>query len=128
MKEIIFATLQKPHYQALLLLLITIPILLLSSPKNADSAWFIAGYCYLGFIVLNIVVQWFSESQWQYFFYSIVFSIAYILAIAVMVPVLIKLLKLEGSGESAMAFLFIIYHPVGLLIVMFAKWIYFKVM
>ncbi|MEZ4945427.1 MAG: hypothetical protein R2804_07875 [Cyclobacteriaceae bacterium] len=128
MKEILFDTLHKPLYQALLLLLVTIPILLLSSPKNADSAWLIAGFCYLAFIVLNIVAQWFSVNQWQYFFYSISFSIAYILVIAVIMPILIKLLKLEGAGESAMAFLFIIYHPVGLLIVMFAKWIYFKTM
>ncbi|MEP2669305.1 MAG: hypothetical protein ABJH04_09945 [Cyclobacteriaceae bacterium] len=128
MREILLTALHKPIYQALLFLLISIPLILLSSPKNANGAWLIAGYCYLGFIVMNIVLQWFSHHQWHYFFHSIGFSVAYILAIAVIMPIMIKLIKLEGSGESAMAFLFIIYHPVGLLIVMFAKWVYFKIM
>ncbi|MFZ1805611.1 MAG: hypothetical protein WAU36_00225 [Cyclobacteriaceae bacterium] len=128
MREIFIEALHKPIYHALPFLLFTIPLVLLSFPKNANGAWLIAGYCYLAFIVLNIVLQWFSENQWQYFFHSIGFSVAYILVIAMIMPILIKLLKLEGSGESAMAFLFIIYHPVGLLIVMLAKWIYIKIM
>lgn len=127
MKEILITSLHKPIYQALLFLLITIPIILLSSQKNTNWAWLFAGYCYLGFMVMNIVLQWFSNQHWQYFFYSIGFSVAYILAIAVIMPITIKVLKLEGSGESAMTFLLIIYHPVGLLTVMFAKWLYFKI-
>lgn len=71
--------------------------------------------------------QWFFDNQWQYFLYAMGFSIAYILAIAIIMPILIKILKMEGSGESAMAFLFIIYHPVGLMVVMQAKWLYLKI-
>lgn len=126
MNESIINLIQKPLYQALFFIALTVPSLLLLSPRNANGAWLHAGYYYLGFIVINIVALWFSENQWQYFFYSMGFSVAYILVIAVIMPILIKILNLEGSGEGAMVFLFIIYHPVGLIIVMLAKWLYFK--
>jgi hypothetical protein len=41
----------------------------------------------------------------------------------VLVSLLIKALKVDGSEESAMIFLFIIYHPVILLLVILLRWI-----
>ncbi|ELR69374.1 hypothetical protein C900_05064 [Fulvivirga imtechensis AK7] len=38
-----------------------------------------------------------------------------------------ELLKLKGSGESGMIFLVIIYHPFLLLLVVFLKWVYGKI-
>ncbi len=121
------ALIRQPLYQAIAFILISIPAVFALSPKNADGAWLIAAFCYLGFLIINTVVLWFTPQAWKYFFHSISYSVAYILIIAFMMPVIIKLLKLGGPQESAMAFLFIIYHPISLLIVMFAKWIYLKI-
>lgn len=40
-----------------------------------------------------------------------------------MIPSMLKILHLKGSGESAMAFLMLIYQPFALLLVMVVKWI-----
>lgn len=114
---------QLPIYQALLFLLLTPILILISRPGSADKAWVIAGSLFVLFLLVNSALLWFADSPWRYFFYSIGFAIGYLLIIAVMMPGLLRILKLEGSGESAMIFLILIYQPIALLLVMLVKWI-----
>jgi hypothetical protein len=113
----------KPAYQALLFLLLT-PILVFAfRPKRADAVWVTAGNIFALFLIVNAALLWFSDSPWHYFFYSIGFAVGYLLCIAILVPGLIRVLKLKSSEESAMAFLILIYQPVALLLVMLVKWV-----
>jgi hypothetical protein len=114
---------QKPAYQALLFLLLTPILIFVVRVKNADAAWNIAAYAFGLFLIVNAGLLWFDDSPWRYFFYSIGLAVGYLLVIALIMPGLIRILKLKGSEESAMAFLILIYHPFALLLVMLAKWI-----
>jgi hypothetical protein len=80
----------------------------------------------VAFLLVNAGILWFDESPWRYFFYSIGAALGYILIIAVVMPGLLKILRLKSPEESAMAFLIVIYQPIALLFVMFAKWIVVK--
>jgi bacteriorhodopsin len=113
---------QKPAYQALLFLVLTPILIFVIQPKSVDSAWLIAVCAFVLFLIVNAGLSWFSDSPWRYFFYSIGFAVVYILIIAIMIPGLLKILQLKGSGESAMAFLLLIYQPFALLLVMVVKW------
>ncbi len=126
MTEIIFELLQKPFAQMLIFLCLTILSVLIINPQNIDKTWNIAGIVFIGFILVNSILICIATNSWSYFFYSILFSLLYLIIISILIPALIKLLKVEGSGESAMIFLFIIYHPVCLLIMLFLKWTYLK--
>jgi bacteriorhodopsin len=117
---------QKPAYQALLFLVLTPILIFVIQPKSVDSAWLIAVCAFVLFLIVNAGLSWFSDSPWRYFFYSIGFAVVYILIIAIMMPGLLKILQLKGSGESAMAFLLLIYQPFALLLVMAVKWIVTK--
>jgi hypothetical protein len=117
---------QNPAYQVLLFLLLT-PILIFGfKPKSADTAWLIAACTFALFLIVNAGLLLFNDSPWRYFFYSISFAVGYILVIAIIMPGLLRVLQLESSGESAMAFLILIYQPFALLLVMLAKWIVTK--
>lgn len=116
----------KPIYQALFFLLLTPISVLLFHPKNADNAWLIAAYHFIVFMVVNAGLLWFDDAPWRYFFHSIGFAVAYLLVIAIVMPILINQMQLKGSGESAMAFLLLIYHPIALLLIIMMKWAYFK--
>lgn len=119
----VYLLIQKPAYQALLFLILT-PILIFAiQPKSADTAWGIAACIFTLFLIANAGLLWFDDSPWRYFFYSIGFAVVYLLLIAVIMPGMIRVLHLENSGESAMAFLILIYQPFALLLVMLAKWI-----
>lgn len=122
----VYLFIQKPAYQALVFLLLTPILVLVIQPKSADNTWRIAAYIFFGFLSVNAVLLWFNDSPWRYFFYSIGFSVGYLLVIAIMMRGLLSILKLKSSEESAMAFLVIIYHPFALLLVMAAKWIVTK--
>ncbi len=121
-----YPLIKKPAYQALLFFLLTLALILILQPKNADKAWLIAAYLFIFYLVMNAGLLWFDNSPWRYFFHSISFTVAYLLLVAFTIPVLLKLLQIQGSGESAMAFLLLIYQPVALLIVMLAKWMVVK--
>ena len=121
----VYLLLQKPAYQALFFLLLTPILIFVTQPKSADGAWLIAVYAFVLFMIINAILLWFNDT-WRYFFYSIGFAIGYILIIAVMMPGVLKILQLKGSGESAMAFLLLIYQPFALLLVMAVKWIVTK--
>lgn len=114
---------QNPVYQALLFLLITPILIFVIQPKHADMAWVIAAYTFMFFLVVNATLLWFDESPWRYFFYSIGIAVGYLAIVAMMMAGILRVLKLDGSGESAMAFLVMIYQPFALLLVMLAKWI-----
>jgi len=119
----IYLLIKKPAFQALLFFLLTPIAILTFQPRDADKAWLIAGYMFILFLIINAGLLWFDNSPWRYFFHSISFALAYLLLIAIIMPGLLKVLHLKGSGESAMAFLVMIYQPPALLLVMLAKWI-----
>jgi hypothetical protein len=122
----VYLLIQKPAYQVLLFSLLTPILILVIQPKSADTAWLIAVYTFVLFLVVNAGLLWFADSPWRYFFYSIGFALGYLLFIAIIMPGLLKVLRLEGSGENAMAFLIMIYQPFALLLVMLVKWIMTK--
>ena len=119
----VYLLIQKPAYQALLFLLITPILIFVIQPKSADTAWTIAAYTFVLFLMVNAGLLWFDHSPWRYFFYSIGLAVGYLLCIAIIMPGLLRVLQLKGSEESAMAFLILIYQPFALLLVMLVKWI-----
>jgi hypothetical protein len=122
----LYLVIQKPAYQALLFLILTPIVILVFQPKNADSAWAIAAYTFVGFMIVNAGLMWFEDSPWRYFFYSVGFAVLYMLCIPIVMAALLKVLRLKGSEESAMAFLVVIYQPFALVLVMLGKWIVTK--
>jgi bacteriorhodopsin len=119
----VYLLLQKPAYQALLFLLLTPILIVVFQPRTSDSAWLIAAFMIILFLVVNAALLWFDDSPWRYFFYSIGVAVAYLPLIAIIMRGLLNVLKLKGSEESAMAFLILIYQPFALLLVMLVKWI-----
>lgn len=115
--------LSRPLYQSIFFILITLIIAPFLKGKPANAFWNFAGVLYIGFILVNSVFLLFEESVWKYFFISLGLSVVYVLIAGTMIEFLIKLLKVEGSGESGMIFLFVIYHPVVLLVIIFGKWV-----
>lgn len=91
-------------------------------PGSANAMWNTAGVLYIGFILANAVFLLFADGTRAYFFISLACSLAYILAAGILVSGLIRVLKINGSGESAMIFLSVIYHPVVLLLMVLLKW------
>lgn len=118
----LYLLIQKPAYQALLFLLITPVLIFVIQPRSADKAWVIASILFFLFLVVNAGMLWFDDKPWRYFLYSIGFMIAYLLIISLIMDGLLKVMKLDDSGESSMAFLVIIYQPFVLLLVILAKW------
>lgn len=127
MAETLVEIIQRPYIQATFFILLTILAIFILGPKNADNTWSIAGIVFIGFMLTNSIFICAAHNSLSYFLYSLGFSVLYLICIAVLLPALIKLLKIEGSGESAMVFIFIIYHPAFLLLVLFLKWLYFKI-
>jgi hypothetical protein len=121
-----YALIQKPFYQTLIFLLLTPIVIFLMQPKTADKAWAIAAFVFAVYLLFNAVMLWFDDRSWRYFFISIGFAVGYLGIVALIMSGLVKVLQLKGSGESAMAFLVMMYQPVALLLVMFAKWIVTK--
>jgi hypothetical protein len=127
MKESIFELIQKPFIQFLISISLTILLILFIGNKSAEKTWTLAGLFFIGFIVINSIIICTIPNTWTYFFYSLGFSVLYLICVAVLIPFLIKKMNIEGSGESGMIFIFIIYHPLFLLFVLFLKWLYLKV-
>ena len=123
MNSILQLLIETPVYQALLFVVLTPILILISRPKTAERAWSLAAYVFAVFLISNSVLLWFNASPWRYFFYSIGCALGYLLLMAIIMRILIRVLRLERSEESAMAFLIIIYQPVALLLVIGVKWI-----
>jgi len=122
----VYLIIQKPAYQALLFLLLTPLLIFVIQPRSADTAWSIAAFVFVLFLIVNAGLLWFDDSPWHYFLYSIGCSLVYLLLISIIMPGLLKILTLKSSEESAMAFLVLIYQPFALLMVMLVKWIVTK--
>ena len=119
----IYLMIQQPAYQVILFLLLTPILIFVVRPKSADMAWLIAAYTFGLFLMFNAGLLWFDDKPWRYFFFSIGCALGYLLLIVIMMRGLLKVLRLESSDESAMAFLIVIYQPFALLLVMSVKWI-----
>ena len=87
----------------------------------------ITGVVYAVFILTNSILIFFGQNIWSYFFTSLLFSLIYVVVIALLSSLFMSMAKVEGSGESAMMFLIIFYHPFALLLVMGVKWIVSKI-
>ncbi len=124
----LFEFLQKPFIQALFFIFLTIVAVLVIKPKTIDKTWTLAGIFFISFMLVNALLIWVAADSWSYFFYSFLFAVLYLCSISVILPALIKLVKIEGTAESAMIFVFIIYHPVLLLFVLFIKWLYVTIL
>ena len=123
----LFQLIHKPVYQGLLFIILTVMLTFIVRPKTADSTWVTAGLAYCCFILANAVLAFWSNEIWRYFFLSIGVSLLYLLVIALVAKALISSLHLKGTEESAMIFIVIILHPVLLLLSIFVKWIFFKI-
>lgn len=123
----IFELLQRPFVQGVLFVLVSILLTLVTGRKSAEQAWTLAGYVFMAFILVNSLLILAAGDAWRYFFYSLACSVLYLVCIAVSMPVLIKLLKMQGSEEAAMVFIYIVYHPLLLLLMVFLKWAFLKV-
>lgn len=120
----VLSLVHRPLYQAIALLVATLLALLIVRPKENDAAWTLAGVFYIIFILLNSIVLVWQDRPWPYFFYSLLFSVVYILAAGFLMSAYSNSGRGSGSGESSMIFLVIIYHPFTLLLGMLAKWIW----
>jgi len=119
--------LSRPHVHVLIFLAISLAVFFVLRPKDANSLYSMAGVVYAVFILANSILIFYAPNTWSYFFTSLLFSLVYLLAIALMASMYIHLAKVEGSGESAMVFLVVMYHPLALLFMIFLKWIISKV-
>lgn len=119
----VYLFIQKPAYQVLLFVLLTPIFIFILRPKSVDMAWLIAAYTFVLYMIVNAGLLWFDNNPWRYFLYSIVCTLGYLLLVAIIMRALLKVLRLEGSEESAMVFLIMIYQPFALLLVMLVKWI-----
>lgn len=111
-----------PLHQALLFTLLSLAALPIVRPKDADSAYAIAGAFYAVFIVVNSFLLWTAPKAWPYFFQSMLLSIAYLLVAALVVALYLGVTKTKGPNDSAMVFLVIVYHPFALLAAIFLQW------
>jgi hypothetical protein len=67
----VYLFIQKPVYLALLFLILTPILILVFQPKHVDTAWLMAAYTFIVFLLVNASLLWFSNSPWRYFFYSL---------------------------------------------------------
>ena len=114
----------KPYLQALIFIFVSLLVLLIWRPKEVDTVYTISGVIYAVFIVVNCVLIFFVPRVWPYFFYSMLFSVLYIIAMAMLIEVYNRIRATDGSGESGMIFLVIMYHPLAALLAIFFKWLY----
>jgi hypothetical protein len=123
----IFDFIQKPIGQLVAFITATLLILLIVRTRTAETLWTMAGVIYILFILTNSLLIWKAEQPWLYFFISLGLSVLYILLISLITKAYEAVIHVHGSGESGMIFLVIIYHPVTLLLVVVAKWLFHKI-
>lgn len=113
----------KPYAHAIGFLVLNLLIFVLMRPRNANALYTIAGVVYVVFILTNSILIFFAPNTWSYFFTSLLFSVIYLFFVAPLCSLYIRIANLDGSGESAMMFLVIIYHPFALLVVIGLNWL-----
>lgn len=121
-----FYLIQKPALHGVLFFILSFVLNFIIRPRTADNVWVVCGLAYCCFIVSNTILLFYDADVWQYFFTSIGVSVLYVLAISFTAGLYIDTLELDGSGESSMMFLVIIYHPIALLFAIFMKWIFLR--
>ena len=114
---------QKPWWQLVTFIVLTLLVLLALRTRSAETLWTTAGAIYVLFLLTNSVLIWKADHTWTYFFVSVGLSILYILLISGITSAYEAMIDLQGSGESGMIFLVVIYHPVALLAVITIKWL-----
>ncbi|MES2730570.1 MAG: hypothetical protein V4714_02435 [Bacteroidota bacterium] len=122
MIEYVLYVSQRPVYQGLFFFLLAVLIIILLRPRNPNGTWNIAGVLYVLFILTNSVCILTVDTVWMYFLFSLLSSVLYLLLSSWVIAALIDWMGADGSGESSMIFLSIIYHPVLLLLVLFLQW------
>jgi len=115
---------RKPFFHFVVFILISIALLVALHPHAADATWFLLGIIYGIFIIFNSIAMIWPGRSWNYFFYSLGLSVLYILISFTIGRLYLSFVDPEGSFESSMIFLVILYHPFCLLIVIFLKWLY----
>jgi hypothetical protein len=122
-----YSNLQNPLLQAIVFLLLMIPVIFIARPKNIDSVYTVAGIIYALFIIVNITLYFVSNDVWIYFFLSLLASFG-VMGLGYLIVVFFTryIFKYDGGHESSMIFLIIIYHPPALLLAILLKWIFFK--
>jgi hypothetical protein len=114
----------RPFFQMAAFTLLSMAMVSIARPKYAESVLNIAGAAYGVFILVNSGLVFFVHQVWSYFFYSMLFSVVYLLVTALTIPTYIKLTKANGSSENAMVFLIAMYHPFALLLAIFLHWFF----
>jgi hypothetical protein len=114
----------RPYLQASAFIVVTVLVLTIVRPREADTSYSLSGVIYVVFIVANCVMMFFVPRIWPYFLYSMLSSALYIVVVATVIEIYNRMASATGSGESGMIFLVIIYHPPAALLAIFLKWLY----
>lgn len=122
MNELLQQVLGRPLYQAVFFCVVMVLLFVVVRPADKEALWMMAGITYVLFMLVNAVMVWHTDSQWTYFFISLLVSVSYLIVANSAVKAHTVLFKTEGSDESSMVFLVIMYHPVAVLVVMLVKW------
>jgi hypothetical protein len=56
-----FQLLQRPPYQAIFFLLLTVVVYAIIRPADAEKVWVISGVLYVAFIAVNSILVWQAE-------------------------------------------------------------------
>lgn len=117
----------RPYLQAITFLLFSLLALLIIRPKEVNAVYTISGVIYALFIIANCVLLFFVPRVWPYFFQSMLFSVLYIIVVALLIELYVRIFAASGDGESGMIFLVVMYHPVAALLAIFLKWVYHQI-
>jgi 4-amino-4-deoxy-L-arabinose transferase-like glycosyltransferase len=116
-------TLTDPIRLSLLSAALAAAVLVLVRPPSQDAAWIRSGVAYLAFMAANVLLALGRDPSWRYFLLSLAGSLLW-LALAPLVVALGRLRwRYKGSGESAMVFLAVIYHPPLLGVAFLVRWL-----
>jgi hypothetical protein len=115
---------ERPHLQSLAFLAFLIVVIIMIRPKTTDTLYSLAGVIYGLFIITNVVLYFFAETTWSYFFITVGASLLFLISGYYVATFLGKtIFRASGSGETSMVFLIVMYHPPLLLIAMLIRWI-----
>jgi hypothetical protein len=119
-----FSYLYSPLYQIIGFFLLTVLSLLIFGKHLAESLWNIGGIVFGCYIIFSSILILFVDSGWGYFFSTLGYSILYLIITGILIQIIIRVMQIPGSNESAMIFLIIMFHPILLLFFKFIKWLF----
>ena len=114
----------RPYLQAVVFLLVSLLALLIVRPREVNAVYTLSGVIYALFIIVNCVMLFYVPKVWPYFLLSMLFSVLYLIAVALLIELYVRVFSASGDGESGMIFLVIMYHPLAALLAIFCKWAY----